>query len=460
MFRTKSRDAALTRQLARQGRQGRRLSLESMEERRLMAADAYLAVIDGVDTLVVDGTNSRDVVRFEDAGFNLIRVSVKDQWGKLQRNDANQEVLRTFNRNDFERIKVNALGGADDVFNTTNVPMTADGGSGNDYLSGGSGADHLLGGWGEDKLLGNNGDDLLEGGGNTDWLYGGNHNDTLYGDDGDDWLYGQGHNDGLFGGNGRDRMYAGSGFDRVLRDEGVSDYVYNTSADDAIIWFKSGSQTSRTNEDGVFQTFNGKSWGQSEIKAVDEALALLQETTGNTRLLKDYTGSAVTFFRVGTPNTGNSAEGWSNHMGQITITDSAFDPDMPLTQTVVHEIGHNWDWEAANNTIDDFRALSGWTDNNILTSTWIRGGGRSITINPNLNTGRDTTDTWWYDPAATNFVREYGRTDPYEDFATSFAAYILGDDYYVDSVAVGQTVGGAAAAPEKMAYMAQFVGSF
>lgn len=438
----------------------RKLSLESMEERRLMAADAYVALIENVETLVVEGTNNRDIVRFEDAGYNLLRVSIKDQWGKYQRDDSNQELLRTFDRDDFERIKVSTLGGNDDVWNFTSIPMIAQGGSGNDYLSGGSGDDHLMGGSGLDKLLGNNGNDLLEGGSNNDYLYGGNHNDRLFGDSGDDWLYGQSHNDGLLGGSGRDRLYAGTGFDRVLRDEGLTDYVYDTSLDDAIIWFKSGSTTSRTNNLGQAQTVGGKAWTQSEIKAVDEALHTLHEITGNTRLLKDGNNSALTFFRMGLANTGTTPEGWSNHLGNISITDAAFDPGMPLKQTVIHEVGHNWDWEGTNNSIDEFRALSGWTDSNIISSTWVRGGGRHIVIDPNLSSGLDGNDSWWYDSTQTNFVREYSRTDPYEDFATSFAAYVLGPEFYIDSIAEGQSLGGAAASPEKMLYMEQFIAAF
>ena len=83
-------------------------------------------------------------------------------------------------------------------------------------------------------------------------------------------------------------------------------------------------------------------------------------------------------------------------------------------------------------------------------------GAFTIYINTSLDPGRNDRDGWWYNASRKNFVREYGRTDPYEDFATSFAAYFMGSDYHIGQIAEGQTSGGWAGASDKMNYMDWF----
>ena len=68
------------------------------------------------------------------------------------------------------------------------VPVSAQGGSGNDTMIGGSGNDSFSGGLGNDFLYGGGGADTLDGGNGNDTLVG-TAGDTLLGGKGDDTLY-------------------------------------------------------------------------------------------------------------------------------------------------------------------------------------------------------------------------------------------------------------------------------
>jgi Ca2+-binding RTX toxin-like protein len=79
---------------------------------------------------------------------------------------------------------------ADKVNNTTNVPMTATGGAGDDAITGGSAGDTVDGGTGNDRISGAAGPDALTGGAGDDILSGGTFDDVLLGGLGDDTLLG------------------------------------------------------------------------------------------------------------------------------------------------------------------------------------------------------------------------------------------------------------------------------
>lgn len=81
------------------------------------------------------------------------------------------------------------------------------GSRGNDDLTGGMLADTLDGGRGHDRLEGGDGRDLLFGGGGNDTLFGDNGADTLDGGAGRDTLVGGAGNDVLTGGAGSDTFY-------------------------------------------------------------------------------------------------------------------------------------------------------------------------------------------------------------------------------------------------------------
>ena len=108
------------------------------------------------DSVIVTGTNGDDVAQvFGDAsGVAVLGLSAAV-------NIAGGEVAS-------DRITVRALAGDDvvvaDGLAATAIPLTADGGDGNDVLIGGAGNDTLLGGPGDDILIGNGGQDVLDGG--------------------------------------------------------------------------------------------------------------------------------------------------------------------------------------------------------------------------------------------------------------------------------------------------------
>jgi Ca2+-binding RTX toxin-like protein len=126
-----------------------------------------------------------------------------------------------FSAGDVDEIEVVLGSGHDVVVIGSNivVPITLNGGGGNDFLAGGGGRSVLIGGngndtlWGsagDDVLLGGEGDDDLFGGGGNDALVGGAGNDIVTGGIGRDLLIGSENQDLLVGGNGEDILIGGS----------------------------------------------------------------------------------------------------------------------------------------------------------------------------------------------------------------------------------------------------------
>jgi Ca2+-binding RTX toxin-like protein len=111
------------------------------------------------------------------------------------------------------RLRVYAYDRADAIFNNTDLPITADGGTGNDKITSGPG---------HDRLYGRSGNDVLQGRGG---------NDTLYGEAGNDKLYGGAGNDGLDDGSGTDLAWGGSSSDTFTNGPG-NDKFYGESGDD------------------------------------------------------------------------------------------------------------------------------------------------------------------------------------------------------------------------------------
>lgn len=109
-------------------------------------------------------------------------------------------------------IHVWGYGGDDEVYNHTNIPMTAYGGAGNDVLSGGGGNDTLNGDAGNDRLWGHGGDNILNGGSGDDALYAGAGSDSLHGGGDNDVLVSIGSGVAvLAGGAGIDGFWIDSG---------------------------------------------------------------------------------------------------------------------------------------------------------------------------------------------------------------------------------------------------------
>jgi Ca2+-binding RTX toxin-like protein len=282
--------------------------------------------------------------------------------------------------------------GRDRISGSTGLDII-DGGSGNDSMNGGSGRDHLLGGSGSDDIFGGSDADLLEGEEGSD---------SLYGDLGNDDLRGGTGNDGLFGGVDNDKLSDDSGRNRFLvfgRDNDVISKLKNT---DTKITFVSSAR---------------RKWTSSEIIKVDEGFAALHRLTGDTRILR-YNGASLNLTREKSSESNKKALA-DNTGGAIRFFDSAFKTkSMPAGITAIHEIGHNWEDEHKN--WKQWLVLSGWTQD--------KPSSKNKSKYKKSENGK-----WWYLKSA-EFARDYGKTNPKEDFATAWESYFIHElDYYPDS---------------------------
>lgn len=149
------------------------------------------------------------------------------------------------------------------------VPVTLDGGAGNDFLKGGGGDDTIRGGVGNDKLRGDggndtiidlegnndirsgtgndtittgdgnddirsgDGDDVINAGGGRNDIHSGAGNDTVTTSDGNDTIYTDGGNDYIDAGDGRNEIRSGDGNDTVITGDG-NDTIYTDGGNDTI----------------------------------------------------------------------------------------------------------------------------------------------------------------------------------------------------------------------------------
>jgi len=316
---------------------------------------------------------------------------------------------------------------------------TISGGSGIDYIWGNSGADEIEGGsWG-DKLFGGSGKDILWGLSGGDSLDGGSGNDQLLGGSGNDYLWGKSGKDGLYGGSGKDHLEGGNDSDRYLLDKDpgdvfIEDIIKGFDSGDLKIYFRDGVQTTSNGN-----RWAGASWTSSDVQVVDQAFQRLHDIRSN--LLETAHGTSLTFVRQSTnlDNPGSTVNGWNGSTGTITLTQGAFNGSDEWAQRVtIHEIGHNWEDE--HTRWDEFMDISNWT---------MRVGSALDPVFTDTHNISNDGDWYYID---NGFARGYGKTDPYEDFATSFAAYIMGSEYpYVGEGVL--TMNNA-----KVEFMEQFVG--
>jgi Ca2+-binding RTX toxin-like protein len=196
---------------------------ESLEDRRLLAADAiqYDSVHSAV---VVVGTSGADQVSISAPSPGTINVQLTTAEGVQTSNFAVGNVTSVvFYGND-----------GDDYFhNWTGVASTAYGQGGNDVLNGGVGIDTFYGGDGVDSLFGNAGNDVLNGNAGNDDLRGQSGNDTLIGETGDDSIYGSEGDDIVYAGIGNDIVWGGTEDDRIWGQEG-NDETYGEAGNDLI----------------------------------------------------------------------------------------------------------------------------------------------------------------------------------------------------------------------------------
>lgn len=286
---------------------------------------------------------------------------------------------------------------------------TLKGGDQDDRLYGGNGNDYLRGQNGDDRLYGQAGNDTLKGEAGNDYLSGSSGNDNLYGGSGEDDLNGHSGDDGLFGGADPDTLNGGSGDDRFLvyndqpgntHDEVLEDLSWN----DAKINFQDGKAKHFEFGNNDWAYLEAGEFSEAEIISVDAALADLHAVTGNTNLLKRANGAELIFERLGSQTKGNFAVGGVNSGDRITLVDATFADDQDwISQVVFHEVGHNWDNE--NDNWSGWKNISGWR----------------TTVGREKDEFLRSGDGEWYYKDSAVFARDYGKRNPYEDFATYFA---------------------------------------
>lgn len=145
---------------------------------------------------------------------------------------------------------------------------------------------------------------------------------------------------------------------------------------------------------------------------MDLALQVLHQATRNDNLLESRNGSGMTFWRVGgqIASSGGSfrAAGWNHYDGNIYFANGTFTSNVFAREVLLHEIGHNWERYDA----ERWEALSGWATTNQSNNAAF------------ILAGSDERGQWYYLTTA-QFVSDYAKTIPGEDFAESFAAYFM-----------------------------------
>jgi hypothetical protein len=376
------------------------LDVERLEERELLANTILYSAASHV--LAIDGTDERDTVKIVLVG-QTVQATMTHPDGK----SAAQSL--TVN-GPVDKITFAGRAG-DDIFDSrTTNPCIAYGGPGNDQLFGGGG---------------------------NDFLYGDDGNDLLYGGAGIDMLNGGAGNDALCGGQGFNIDIGGAGADRFLVAS-ASDLLLDKATIDARINFVGFVGTETFDPEKIVGTH--ATWSDSDIQAVDFALGQIEQRMGNTSLLKMPDGTPLTFRRYGYSTDPKSLLlGWNNLDGRITLLDYAFQDTQWLHRSVYHEIAHNWEDAGVNKFWDSFTNLSGWTYGNTPPKS----------VKALYTQSAETETNWWY-KTGTPFARDYGRTNPWEDWAVSVEAYF-------SQAYTGEMPAGANLAPAKVNVVNQFL---
>jgi hypothetical protein len=241
-------------------------------------------------------------------------------------------------------------------------------------------------------------------------MSGGRGNDLLSGQLGADEMHGDSGNDALIGGEGANKLYGESGNDRFLIWRDQSGFL-------AIKDFGQGDDTSV-----YFVDSSEAAWTTEEIQVIDSGFQWIVDRTGNTRLLRTADNSSYAFKRMRTidnithgPSAGQAAAGDNNGSGLIRIADPMFNPEpfdiyhresLPVAASVVHELAHSWQGTDPERS-KRWNEYSGWKVEN---------------------------KEWKFDAAkADAFARDYGKTDPGEDWATAWETY-----YFIKTRVAGQ----------------------
>ncbi|MEM6472559.1 MAG: calcium-binding protein [Planctomycetota bacterium] len=440
----------------------RKLCCELLNSRQMLAGD-YVVMVDddhpSIDNAFgeisydainlrasVDGSALDDTLLVHEdpaGGISLTYVSGDNGMVHVRHFPAGDVEEVVFHGNDGDDTFQNFSSVASDVYGDQGHD-TLIGGSGQDVMRGGEGNDDLFGNGGIDDLRGNRGDDdlfggdagdTLEGGRGNDELFGGNGPDRLLGGQGNDELFGEGGRDSLFGDAGSDLLQGDNGADRFLKHYEIVDGIPILVNEDTIVDKSNADVTVRFEDTssatahigGLDYQYSAGFWSASEIETIDLALAELVAVRRDNSFLVTDIGNELTFYRTGEGSATDiffdyqtvawveievdaNFAGWNRSGGEgiIYFTDEAFSSPEWTIQTTFHEIAHEWDTE--NPDWGEFKALSAWT----IDAYWMESSGLQ----------QSTNGEWWHDPNA-SFARSYGMSNPMEDFATTYAKYMM-----------------------------------
>jgi hypothetical protein len=349
------------------------LAVEPLESREVLANTIVYSAASHL--LSIDGASGRDVVVVSQLANHQIDVRMDHPGSSLP--SLHQVFAQPISRVDFY-----GHGGTEFFQDETAIPCSAYSGNGNAVLIGGAGSNFLVGGPGNDELFAGSGYSIL--------------------------VAGTGQN-ALGDGPGHSILIGGRGADRFLLTHPANDLILNQTPADARINFVGVTSTEDFGTEKIIGTH--PSWSQSDVQAVDFALGAIEQRVGNTSLLKMPDGSPLTFRRQGVDSNPMSLLlGWNTLDGKITLLDNAFADIQWLHRTVYHEVGHNWEDSSDNKLWNTFTGLSGWANG-------------TSPPNPKLFTQAPETDSDWWFKKDTTFVRDYCRTNPWEDWVTSVEAY-------------------------------------
>jgi Ca2+-binding RTX toxin-like protein len=243
---------------------GRRWSsLERLEPRTLLAAvpgnqqPSSIALVDVRhvgNTLLITGSEGRDVIRVEKVGSNFVVTATRavvtcaPTWTR----PIYSNLVRTISDNDVARVEARLAGGNDaftaNLYTRQPVRVRVYGGDGNDQSNlGSSGPIQVYGQGGNDTLLGGGwsnsgwasvidggtGNDYLSGGVGRDSIAGGDGNDAVFGGDFADELHGNAGDDMIEGGFGNDTAYGGAGNDYICKKSIFGSWVSGGDSIDA-----------------------------------------------------------------------------------------------------------------------------------------------------------------------------------------------------------------------------------
>jgi hypothetical protein len=384
--------------------QSAQLAVEVLESRDLLSNTiVYNAA---TRLLTINGSNATDAVTVTQRADHSIDVTMGHPGSSLP----GRHLVLT---QPISRIFFYGGGGKETFQNKMAVPCSAFAGAGNAVLFGGAGDNLLVGGPGHDELFAGSGHNTL--------------------------VAGSGQN-ALCDGPGQNTLIGGTGADRFLIAHPRNDLILNQTAADARINFVGVVGVEDFAPDQIIGTH--ASWSQADIQAVDFALGEIEQRVGNTRLLKMPDGSQLTFRRQGHASDPNSLLlGWNTLDGNITLLDFAFEDTAWLHRSVYHEISHNWEDRSDNKYWNTFTGLSGWYS-----------GAHPPRTGFALYTQAPETDPDWWFKKGSAFTRDYGRTNPWEDWAVSVEAYF-------SQVYTHEMDAGANLAPAKVNMVNQFLTS-